>query len=148
MRLTLDGDGEQRSGRGATKVEASDDSTMITAVVASSAGLCLVLTFFGLIFLFYLPSRRRAKKKEDDGLPDGWSSFIHDGFPCYFNTVTGECQWELPTEDAQKSSIQMVTMKNPMRNGSTAAHHQKFSTRLPEGWERCFDEDEQKYAKL
>jgi hypothetical protein len=67
-------------------------------------------------------------------LPPGWSSSIDEGsgYPCYYNSQTGETSWEKPVS---------TTMNNPMNRAS----HGRNETKLPTGWGKDMDADGNKF---
>jgi hypothetical protein len=67
-------------------------------------------------------------------LPPGWSSSIDEGsgYPCYYNSQTGETSWEKPVS---------TTMANPMQGAS----HGRNETQLPSGWGKDMDAEGNKF---
>merc|ERR1712166_1189521 len=111
---------------------------------AIGGGLVCCLLLVAAVLLVTKRKKNSGKRKGDEDLPAGWSSFIDEasGYPCYVNDATGDTTWDKPesTRDVE------MTMANPMgamNKNKVGGDHKRNSTQLPDGWEK--HEDENRY---
>merc|ERR1711865_1371390 len=97
-------------------------------------------------FIGHKRKKNSGKRKGDEDLPAGWSSFIDEasGYPCYVNDATGDTTWDKPesTRDVE------MTMANPMgamNKNKVGGDHKRNSPQLPDGWEKHEDEEGNRY---
>merc|ERR1712166_518568 len=113
---------------------------------AIGGGLVCCLLLVAAVLLVTKRKKNSGKRKGDEDLPAGWSSFIDEasGYPCYVNDATGDTTWDKPesTRDVE------MTMANPMgamNKNKVGGDHKRNSTQLPDGWEKHEDEEGNRY---